>query len=169
MNLSIFENDGTLGQDTSIRLVSFSWNGVASLWSNKSLQQAHAEFNALFTTAFPQLVYNRPFTSYTPLGLGIGSQLTGMAETVMSDSQFRSVVYDLATGVGIRGEVSSLNVSGRTIAELQSGQTLTQPGSTVNPLVTTDGIAKLGFDLFESYKWPVIIGGGLLLGLLLRR
>lgn len=169
MNLSIFDNDGTLGEDTSIRLISFSWNDVASLWSNKTLQQAHSEFNSLFTMSFPRMLYNGPFTNYTALGLGIGSQMTGMAETIMSDSQFRSVVYDLATGVGIRGDMSKLTVSGRTIAELQSGQTLTPSGSTVNPLVTTDGIAKLGSDLFETYKWPVIIGGGLLLGFLLRR
>lgn len=171
MNFSIFENDGNLGQDAAaIRLLTFSWPNVRTRVSNQSLGQAHAVFNRRFTELFPRLLYTTPFTSYTNAALGItGSRLTGTCETVLSDNTMRSFIASAAAASGIDGNSNEMVISSHSIAALESGAVLNVPGSTVNPLATTDGVNALGSDLFEQYKWPLVIGTGIVVLLLIRR
>lgn len=173
MRLSIFDNDGTLGDaesDAAVRLATFSWPNVRSRFSNKTLGEAHADFNRRFVDMFPRLVYTNPFTSYTAAMFGItGSRLTGTCETRLTDPSLRAIISITAATSGIDGNSSEINISSYTLGELQAGAALTVPGSTVNPLATTDGVKALGSELFEQYKWPIIIGGGLAVLLLLRR
>ena len=173
MNFSIFENDGNFGDDASdaaVRLVTFSWPNVRSRFSNMSLGQAHANFNRQIVNLFPRLLYTNPFTSYTAAAIGItGSRLTGTFETRLTDPVVRSIVSITAATNGIDGDSSDINISSHTVGELQSGQVLTVPGSTVNPLLTTDGFNKFKHDLFEQYKWPATAGIVVLALLLLRR
>lgn len=172
MNFSIFENDGTLGDayDGSVRLATFSWPNVRSRFSNRSLRDAHTDFNRRFVDLFPKLLHTNPFTSYTAAAIGIsGSRLTGTCETRLTDSVLRSIISITASTVGIDGDASDINISSRSIAEIEGGQVITVPGSTVNPLVTSDGVNALGSQLFEAYKWQIVVGAAVLGVLLLRR
>lgn len=173
MNLSLFDNDDTLGDaasDAAVRLATFSWPNVRSRFSNQSLGDVHAAFNRRFTDLFPRLLYTNPFTSYTNASFGItGSRLTGTCETRLTDSVLRSIISITAATVGLDGNSSDINISSRTIGEIQGGQVLTVPGSTVNPLVTSDGVSDLGSQLFEAYKWQIVLGGLVLGFLLIRR
>lgn len=169
VDLSIFDNDGTLGRQDGVRLFEFTWTGIGVARSDTSWRQAHEAFNQLFTRDFPKLLYSQPFTSYTPLGIGIGSQLMGFGETTLDDAQIRGVLIYLAESCLIYGNPSNLRVSSRSLAEIQSGQTLDVSPSTVNPMVTTDGVSKYFNGLYEDYKWPVLIGAVALALVITRR
>jgi hypothetical protein len=169
MSLSIFESDGTLGQDESaVRLFTFWWTSVRPKWSNTTLQGLHQIFNGAFVQTFPRLLYTNPFTNFSNSGIGIGSQITGTGETLWSDAQVRAAIIAAFESIGIEGNAANLQISSRSMAELQGGQNLTLPGSTVNPLATTDGANDFLSDIWGVGRWPLIIGGAVLAVLLLR-
>ena len=144
MHVSIFETDNTLGQTADIRLFTFWWDGIGyggPDWFG-NLRDAHACFNGAFAQSFQKLLYTTPFTSYNASGVGIGSRLTGTGETTFSDAMLRAWILTAADRCGIGGDPGRLTISSRSIAEIQQGQTISTPGTTVNPLVTTDGAKK---------------------------
>lgn len=170
MNLSIFDNDDNLGQESPVRLFTFAWPNVRSRMSNKTLGQLHAAFNARFTADFPRIANTTPWTSYTDAKFGITpSRLTGTCATRANDAVMRTWIIVTASTLGIDGKASDLQISSKEFAEIENGQVLNVPGITVNPLATTDGVNDFFSGLADDYKWPLVIGGGLLVLLLLRR
>jgi hypothetical protein len=144
MHRSIFENDNTLGQAADIRLFTFWWDGIGyggPDWFG-NLRDAHACFNGAFAQSFRKLLYTTPFTSYNAGGIGIGSRLTGTGETTFNDAMLRAWILTAADSCGIGGDPGRLTISSRTISQIQSGDRLELPESSVNPLVTSDGAKK---------------------------
>lgn len=154
------------------RVFNFWWDGVGYGGSDwfADLGTAHATFNQAFVQSFPQLMYTTPFTSYTPGGIGIGSRLSGLGETNYSDAQIRAWVLNAASVLDIVGDPSNLHVSSEEIGGVTSGigGSMQIPGTTVNPLVTTDGANAL-LDLGGASSWYIYAAGAVILALVLTR
>lgn len=159
-----------------VRLFTFWWTGVSRADYNPndwfgvdpSMRDAHAIFNQAFVGTFPRLLYTNPFTNYTDAGIGIGSQITGTGETTWNDAQIRAAIIAGANAVGLTGDESNLRVSAKTINELQQGQNLQLPETTVDYWRTQDaydsvfgdnGGAKKG----ASYALWIALGLGAVL------
>lgn len=170
MRTSIFENDSTLGDDRPVRLFTFWWDGIGYGGENwfGSLREAHDIFNGAFVQSFPRQLYTNPFTSYNASGIGIGSRLTGTGETLYSDAQLRAWITTAADRAGIGGNVGNLRISSQTIGDLQAGQNLQIPGSSVNPLATTDGANSFLAGLGADMKWPLVAAAAVITLLLIR-
>jgi len=153
-----------------LRLFNFWWDGIGyggSDWFG-DLRTAHEAFNAGFSVAFPRQMYTSPFTSYTS-GLGIinGSRLSGLGETNYNDAGIRAWVLSAAEQAGITGDPSQLHVSSEPIG-YSDGTSMQIPGSTVNPLATTDGVnAAIG--VLSETSWYLYAAGAVVLAVLLTR
>lgn len=141
-----------------VSLFTFYWNGVTNAnynpndwFSDSSLRVPHAAFNDAFVRAFPKELYTTPFTNYTDASnFGVGSQLTGTGETIGDVAGVKAWIIEEAGYAGIAGNPQNLNVSLRSIEQLQQGQQLDNTPGTVNPLATTDGANQAIQDLINN-------------------
>lgn len=142
-----------------LSLFTFWWTGVRNANANPndwfadtSLRVPHSVFNNDFANAFPRNLYTEPFTSYSDSGIGIGSQITGTAETVGDETGIRNWIIQEAAHAGISGNPANLRISIKSIDQIQQGQQLQLPESTVHPLATTDGVNQALQDTIDSLR-----------------
>jgi hypothetical protein len=148
------QRDTGLGSDGSVRLFEFWWDGVSRSDSG-GLRTGHQQFNSDFVGTFWQREYTAPFTNYNDNGIGVGSRLFGLGETVESDAWLRQWIKAAAHDAGIHGDESRLQVFSHTIDEISAGASLPDAGTTVNPLATTDGVR----DLIGTDPWKAFAAG----------
>lgn len=147
-----------LGGDTQpVRLFEFWWDDVRA--GDGDLKWAHEQFNQAFVQAFPKLLYTAPFTSYTASSVAAGSRIQGLAETRLDDATLQTRIKAGIRAVGIEGDDSKFRLSAHSIEEIQGGANLDTPGSTVNPLATTDGVTKFATDLKNGFEKFAIAWG----------
>lgn len=139
-------NDPAKFGDSGVRLFSFYWNDIKTaydIYGGGDLQPSYTQFDYAFVSQFPKILYSNPTTGYSNAGLGITSQLRGTAETTWTDDMIRAGIVAGANAAGFVGNASNLVIDSKSLDQIQSGSLLSQTPSTVNPLVTTDGVNKL--------------------------
>ena len=146
-----------------VNLFTFWWDGVQnqnnSNWFGTSLSQAHAAFNYAFTKTFPKLLYTEPFTAYTDEAIfRVGSRITGTGETTWNEDQVRNAIIQGLTSVGITGDVNKLQISLKSIEQIQQGQQLTLPdNSNITTAFTEDGKNEILDNFTTGIKTPMLI------------
>lgn len=116
----------------SISAFEFTWENVrGGYWEwIETLRDEHAEFNRRFAAAFPKLLYNSPYSSYTDASFGIRSRIQAVGETTLSPSDTRNRVIQIARDCGINGNESDIRFTQHTIEEFENGAQLHDPGDT---------------------------------------
>lgn len=146
-------------------LFTFWWDNVERAdynpndWFGEStLKPLHDNFNVAFTRTFPKLLYTNPFTAYTNANLWTGSRITGTAETNWNEQQTRAALLAGLRAVGFVGDESNFHLSMKTIQQIQNGEQLTLPETTVNPLATTDGADKAVKKISPWFYGALVLG-----------
>lgn len=134
----------------NVNLFTFWWNNVSNANANpndwfadNSLREPHLIFNEAFVASFPKLQFTAPFTNYTDRSIAANSRLTGTAETAYGIEAVKAWILEAAKIAGIKGNTWDLNISLKTINQIQQGDFLTLPdNSNINDIFTQDGSDK---------------------------